>query len=59
MSNYRRARVPGATYFFTVNLLGELRHPQVLQQFNRFLLSHQAEISALKQKYQLTDSLPQ
>lgn len=39
--------------------LSTVRHPQVLQQFNRFLLSHQAEISALKQKYQLTDSLPQ
>lgn len=39
--------------------LSTIRHPQVLQQFNRFLLSHQAEISALKQKYQLTDSLPQ
>lgn len=39
--------------------LSTIRHPQVLQQFNRFLLSHQAEIAALKQKYQLADSLPQ
>ncbi len=37
--------------------LSTSRHPQVLMQFNRFLLSHQAEILALKQKYQLTDSL--
>lgn len=39
--------------------LSTKRHPQVLQQFNRFLLSHQAQIDALKLKYQLTDSLPQ
>ena len=39
--------------------LSSIRHPQVLQQFNHFLLSHQAEITALKQKYQLSDSLPQ
>lgn len=39
--------------------LSTVRHPQVLQQFNRFLLSHQDQIDALKQKYQLTDSLPQ
>jgi hypothetical protein len=38
--------------------LSTIRHPQVLQQFNQFLLSHKAEITALKQKYQLTDSLP-
>jgi putative transposase len=28
MSNYRRAKVPGGTYFFTVNLLG--RHRRLL-----------------------------
>ena len=39
--------------------LSTIRHPQVIQQFNRFLLSHQADIEALKHKYQLTDSLPQ
>lgn len=39
--------------------LSTTRHPQVLQQFNRFLLSHQDQIDALKLKYQLTDSLPQ
>ena len=39
--------------------LSTIRHPQVIQQFNRFLLSHQADIAALKHKYQLTDSLPQ
>jgi polar amino acid transport system substrate-binding protein len=39
--------------------LSTSRHPQVLMQFNRFLLSHQAQILALKQKYQLTDSLLQ
>ncbi|MBZ9612661.1 substrate-binding periplasmic protein [Rheinheimera maricola] len=39
--------------------LSTIRHPQVLQQFNRFLLSHNEQINALKQKYQLTDSLPQ
>lgn len=39
--------------------LSTIRHPQVLQQFNRFLLSHDEQINALKQKYQLTDSLPQ
>ncbi|MDX5406569.1 MAG: transporter substrate-binding domain-containing protein [Chromatiaceae bacterium] len=38
--------------------LSTIRHPEVLQQFNHFLLSHQAEITALKQKYQLTDNLP-
>jgi polar amino acid transport system substrate-binding protein len=37
--------------------LSTARHPQVLQQFNRFLLSHQAQINALKQKYQLIESL--
>lgn len=39
--------------------LSTIRHPQVLQQFNSFLLSHDEQINALKQKYQLTDSLPQ
>ena len=38
--------------------LSTVRHPKVLQEFNYFLLSHQAEITALKQKYQLADSLP-
>ena len=37
--------------------LSSVRHPEVLQQFNRFLLSHKAEIASLKQKYQLTDEL--
>ena len=37
--------------------LSTVRHPEVLQQFNRFLLSHQVEIASLKQKYQLTDEL--
>ena len=39
--------------------LSTIRHPQVLLQFNRFLLSHEQQIDALKQKYQLSDSLPQ
>ena len=39
--------------------LSTIRHPQVLQQFNRFLLSHGEQINALKHKYQLIDSLPQ
>jgi polar amino acid transport system substrate-binding protein len=37
--------------------LSTRRHPQVLAQFNQFLLSHQQQIAALKQKYQLSDSL--
>lgn len=37
--------------------LSTVRHPEVLQQFNRFLLSHQADIASLKQKYQLIDEL--
>ncbi|MBU1309880.1 MAG: transporter substrate-binding domain-containing protein [Gammaproteobacteria bacterium] len=39
--------------------LSTMRHPLILQQFNRFLLNHQADIAALKHKYQLIDSLPQ
>jgi polar amino acid transport system substrate-binding protein len=38
--------------------LSTSRHPQVLQQFNRFLHSHRVQISALKLKYQLSDNPP-
>lgn len=39
--------------------LSTSRHPQVIEQFNQFLRSHQQQINELKQKYQLVDRLPQ
>ncbi len=37
MSNYRRAKVPGGTYFFTVNLL---------ERHRRLLVEHIADLRA-------------
>ena len=39
-------------------LLSTVRQPQLLAQFDRFLLEHAAQVSALKRKYQLQEQRP-